>query len=103
MGYYTIKLPDNKKGSVRFGPIKKMKTISHFFKRKKLEEERLAYIITIETSSGTERVFYIMKTKEGQWINDTDNEELCTLQKVLDQHETHNLMADKSSKKYQVA
>jgi hypothetical protein len=103
MGYYTIKLPDNKKGSVRFGPIKKIKTISHFFRRKKLDEERLAYIITIETSPGNERTFYIMKTKEGQWLNEAENDEMCTLKKMIDQYETQNLVAGKNSRKFQTA
>ena len=103
MGYYTIKLPGDKKGSVRFGPIKKMKTISHFFRRKKLDEERLAYIITIETSPGNERAFYIMKTKEGQWLEEAENEELGSLKRLIDQYEAQNLVADKSSRKFQMA
>ena len=93
MGYFNIVLPQNKKGSVRFGPIKKMKTISAFFRRKKVDPEALAYIVTIDLEEGNQKAFYIMKTTGGEWMDTAVDGEVLLVKKAIDQHEMKLLMA----------
>ena len=90
MGYFTLKLGD-RKASVRFGPVKKMKQLSHNFRRKKLEEDRMAYIVTMY-NGGTERAFYIVKTSDGRWANDYTDMETKLLSDAIDQYENQNLL-----------
>ena len=87
MGYFTLKLPDYKKGDVRFGPVKKMKTLSHRFRRKNLQEEQIAYIVKVDTGFLNERVYYILKTKEGQWLNEIQDDSTAVIKNAIDKHE----------------
>lgn len=93
MGYFTIKLPGNKKGDVRYGPVKKMKTLSHRFRRKNFEAEQIAYIITIEEGYGNNRMYYLLKSKEGQWLNEMLDELFREIKNAVDKFESHFLPA----------
>ena len=87
MGYFTIKLPNNKRGDVRYGPIKKMKTLSHRFRRKNFEAEQMAYIVTINEGYGNDRMYYLLKSKEGQWIDEMLNELFREIKTAIDKVE----------------
>lgn len=87
MGYFTIKLPNNKRGDVRYGPIKKMKTLSHRFRRKNFEAEQMAYIVTINEGYGNDRMYYLLKSKEGQWIDEMLNELFREIKTAIDKAE----------------
>jgi len=87
MGYFTLKLPDYKKADVRFGPVKKMKTLSHRFRRKNLEEEQIAYIVKVDTGFLNERVYYILKTKEGEWLNEIQDDTTAIIKNAIDKYE----------------
>ena len=87
MGYFTIKLPNNKRGDVRYGPIKKMKTLSHRFRRKNFEAEQMAYIVTINEGYGMDRMYYLLKSKEGQWIDEMLNELFREIKTAIDKAE----------------
>ena len=87
MGYFTIKLPNNKKGDVRYGPIKKMKRLSHRFRRKNFEAEQMAYIVTINEGYGDDRMYYLLKSKEGQWIDEMLNELFREIKTAIDKVE----------------
>ena len=89
MGYFTIKLGNNKKGNVRFGTIRKMKKISHFFRRKKLDGDLIGYIVTVDIGFGSENVFYLTRSKEGEWINERQDEETIAVKKAIDEFETY--------------
>lgn len=88
MGYFTIKLPNNKRGDVRYGPIKKMKTLSHRFRRKNFEAEQMAYIVTINEGYGNDRMYYLLKSKEGQWIDEMLNELFREIKTAIDKVES---------------
>jgi len=87
MGYFTIKLPNNKKGDVRYGPIKKMKRLSHRFRRKNFEAEQMAYIVTVNEGYGDDRMYYLLKSKEGQWIDEMLNELFREIKTAIDKVE----------------
>ena len=87
MGYFTIKLPNNKKGDVRYGPIKKMKRLSHRFRRKNFEAEQMAYIVTVNEGHGNDRMYYLLKSKEGQWIDEMLNELFREIKTAIDKVE----------------
>jgi hypothetical protein len=92
MGYFTLNLPGNKKGDVRYGPVKKMKTLSHRFRRRNFDEEQLAYIVKVDTGYISERVYYLLKTKDGFWLDEFDSEATTIIKKTIDAYK-HQLMA----------
>ena len=97
MGYFTISLPDYKKGDVRFGPIKKMKTISHRFRRKKFEAEQPAYIVKVDGGLVNERIYYLLKNSDGYWLDDIDSEAFAIIKTRIDEYEK-NVTGGKATK-----
>jgi hypothetical protein len=87
MGYFTLNLPGNKKGDVRFGPVKKMKTISHRFRRRNFDEEQLGYIVKVDTGYINERIYYLLKTRDGFWIDEFDSDATNIIKKTIDAFE----------------
>ena len=87
MGYFTINLPDYKKGDVRFGPIKKMKTISHRFRRRNFEAEQPAYIVKVDVGLVNERIYYLLKTTDGSWHDEMQTEMLAVIKNKIDEYE----------------
>ncbi len=93
MGYFTIKLPDYKKGDVRFGPVKKMKTISHWFRRKNFEAEQFAYIVKVDSGHLNERIYYLLKTRDGCWLDNMQNDLLAVIKNKIDEYEQRLMRA----------
>ena len=87
MGYFTINLPNYKKGDVRFGPVKKMKTISHRFRRRNFENEQPAYIVKVDFGLVNERIYYLLKSKEGFWLDELQNEATSEIKSKIDEYE----------------
>ena len=87
MGYFTINLPDYKKGDVRFGPIKKMKTLTHRFRRKNFEAEQPAYIVKVEVGLVNERIYYLLKTKDGCWHDELQSDVSSVIKAKIDEYE----------------
>jgi hypothetical protein len=73
MGYFTIDLPGNIKGEVRFGKVtRKLISINPFtlFKRKgPKREERRGYIVKIAEG----QLYRLLRTKDGEWLNESDS------------------------------
>lgn len=88
MGYFTIKLPGNKKGDVRYGPIKKMKKLSHRFQRKNFEEEQPAYIVKVDAGLLSERIYYLVRTKDGEWVAPIQDELSAAIKNTIDKNES---------------
>ena len=73
MGHFTINLPNNQKGDVRWGTIKKKSLFLGLFKSKKSESEiRKGYIIKIEPASIENNEYRLLKTREGKWTSEGD-------------------------------
>ena len=87
MGYFTIKLPDYKKADVRYGPIKKMKTISHRFRRKNFESDQPAYIVKVDFGLVNERTYYLLKTTDGYWHDEMQSDMLAVIKTKIDEYE----------------
>jgi hypothetical protein len=100
MAQYFIKLPNNRKGNVKTGVRKKDKKsfLDLFFPSKKLnKEEKIAYIVEIEPVHDV-REYRLLKTKQGQWLNDGEDKWLChaepalnsAIKKAIDDYEIVN-------------
>ena len=72
MGHFTIELPENKHGDVRWGLVKK-KTLLPFFGKKKSETKR-GYIVNL--SDGDSKMEYrLFKSSGGEWFKDPEGRE----------------------------
>jgi hypothetical protein len=68
MGHFTIDLPENLKGDVRWGMVFKMQ-ISLF--RKNKSESIRGYIVNISGSNGKTE-YRLFKSQNGQWSKDPE-------------------------------
>ncbi len=75
MAHFTINLPNDRLGDVRSGTISKQAIrFSDLIRLKKPEkEERLGYIVKIDTGEGGKNIYYLSKTKEGQWLQNGED------------------------------
>ncbi|MDO6432655.1 hypothetical protein Q4E93_18765 [Flavitalea sp. BT771] len=95
MGYFTIDLPGNIKGEVRFGKVmRKLISINPFnlLKRNGLKrEERRGYIVKIAEG----QLYRLLRTMEGEWLNESDSgfqvakddETSLAIKKAIEQYE----------------
>ena len=73
MGHFTITLPNNLRGDVRWGTIKKKSLFLDLFTTKKLNNEvKKGYIIRIEPTATGPNEYRLLKTKEGKWTSEDD-------------------------------
>ena len=73
MGQFTIVLPNNLHGNVRWGTIRKKHSFLEFFNRKKSGNEvKKGYIIKIETAFKEQKEYRLLKDKEGNWASEDD-------------------------------
>lgn len=69
MGHFTINLPNNLQGDVRFGTIKKKSLLSDLFKKSNHDIKK-GYIIKIQPTSTEHDEYRLLKTKEGKWTSE---------------------------------
>ena len=73
MGQFTIALPNNQRGDVRWGTIRKKSLFLDLFKKKRLDNEvKKGYIIKIEPASKNQKEYRFLKTKKGNWTSEDD-------------------------------
>jgi hypothetical protein len=77
MAHFTIDLPGNINADIRKGKVFKKST--GFVKRwpwiKISSEVRTGYLITFEdVLNKNKKEYHLLKTKEGKWLSETDNE-----------------------------
>ena len=70
MGHFTINLPENKKGEVRWGIVSEMK---FSFIRKNISESKQAYIVNVSDTDG-KLEYRLFKSKNGEWSKDPEGE-----------------------------
>jgi hypothetical protein len=68
MGYFEIDLPENKKGEVRWGILRKMR-LSFF--RKQEPDSKKGYIVYV-TDAESKREYRLFKSRDGEWSRDPD-------------------------------
>jgi hypothetical protein len=70
MPHFTIDLPENKKGDVRWGKVVKM----HFsFFRKSKSESKRGYVVNVSDSNG-KMEYRLFKSQNGRWSKDPDGQ-----------------------------
>ena len=73
MGHFTINLPNNQLGNVRWGTIKKKSLFLNPFKGNNSNNEvKKGYIVRIEPTSTGLNEYRLLKTKEGKWTSEDD-------------------------------
>jgi len=99
MGHFTISLPNNLQGDVRFGTIKKKSLFLDLFKPKKSNDDiKKGYIIKIEPTSTEQNEYRLLKTKEGKWTSEDvggfqvspDDELSALIKSAIDNYESHH-------------
>jgi hypothetical protein len=92
MGHFTIHLPDNRQGDVRWGKVRKLQFPLLGLTRKR-NEEKTGYIVTIDPAVEGKSTYKLFKTKEGQWSQDPDGNTqvedtiLLAIKEAIEQHE----------------
>ena len=99
MGHFTISLPNNLQGDVRFGTIKKKSLFLDLFKTKKSNDDiKKGYIVKIEPTSTEHNEYRLLKTKEGKWTSEDvggfqvspDDELSALIKSAIDNYESHH-------------
>ena len=89
MGHFVIILPNNGLAEVRFGTIRKKQFLSLrniLSGNWRHAEKRKGYIVTIDQH---EKIM-LFKTMEGEWINESNNEQYAFWQEKIDEFEKQN-------------
>jgi hypothetical protein len=71
MGHFTINLPDNRRGDVRWGKVRRLKLPFQWLFRKN-SDEKTGYIIKVSPAIGNQSEYRLFKTKDGKWFHDPD-------------------------------
>lgn len=96
MGYFTILLPNNIEGEVRWGKVvKRDKPLFHLFKpRKKSDSEsKICYLVTLKSAFVKETQYKLYHTKEGHWSQDAagkvllDEPIILAIRRAIEDHE----------------
>lgn len=77
MGYFTINLPNNIEGEVRWGKVTKLdKQVLSLLQpwKKFIRESKTGYIIKLKSAFVNETEYKLFQTKEGKWSQDADGE-----------------------------
>lgn len=99
MGHFTITLPNNLQGDVRWGTIKKKSLFLDLFRIKKSNNEvKKGYIIRIEPTPPQHKEYRLLKTKEGKWTSEDgggfrvtpDDEISASIKSAIDNYEIHH-------------
>ena len=69
MGHFTIDLPDNKQGDVRWGSVRKLQlNLNIFSKHKPKTEAKTGYKVRVTP----DEAFELFKSEGGEWTKDAD-------------------------------
>jgi hypothetical protein len=99
MGQFTIALPNNQQGDVRWGTIRRKALSLNLFRRNKLNDEaKRGYIIRISAATKDQREYRLLKTKEGKWTSEDiggfqvtpDDENLRAIKRAIDEYENQH-------------
>ena len=96
MGYFTIYLPNNIQGEVRWGAVSKLD--KQLFKlllpwKKFTRESKTGYIIKLKSAFVNETEYRLYQSKEGHWSNDIEGKVevkepiALAIRKAIEDHE----------------
>ena len=95
MGHFTIKLPNNRLGDVRWGKVRKI-ALPFGWLLKKDKDAKTGYIIRVSQGIGNQREYRLFKTKDGKWFHDPDgkipveDEAAIAIKQAIDYQETYS-------------
>lgn len=99
MGHFTITLPNNQQGDVRWGTIKRETLFLNLFRGNKLKnEEKRGYIVKVASVPSNPKEYRLLKTKEGEWTSESnkgfqvtpDDEMGVAIKKAIDHYESRH-------------
>ena len=71
MGHFTIRLPDNRLGDVRWGKVRKLELPFRWLFRKG-RDVQTGYIVRVSPAKKHETEYRLFKAKDGNWYLDAD-------------------------------
>jgi len=72
MGHFTITLPNNLNGDVRWGTIRKKSTFLNLFKSNKSDSYiKKGYVIKVGPAN-EQREYRLLRSKDGNWTSEDD-------------------------------
>ena len=95
MGHFTIKLPNNRLGDVRWGKVRKI-ALPFGWLLKKDKDTKTGYIIKVSQGIGDQREYRLFKTKDGSWFHDPDgkipveDEASIAIMQAIEHQETYS-------------
>jgi hypothetical protein len=95
MGHFTIHLPDNRQGDVRWGNVRKLQFPLLGLTGKK-KEAKTGYIVTVDPAVEGKTAYTLFKTKEGRWSQDPNGKQLVedmmsiAIKEAIEQHENQH-------------
>ena len=73
MGRFDINLPNNVRGAVRWGTVRKINGFLSLLPwHRSYREEKTGYVITVEPATKREREYRLFKSKAGEWSQDAE-------------------------------
>jgi hypothetical protein len=71
MGHFTINLPDNRVGDVRYGKVRKLQFPFRWLFRKS-SVDKTGYVVKLHPPSESHSEYRLFKTNDGRWFQDPD-------------------------------
>jgi hypothetical protein len=93
MGHFTIHLPDNRVGDVRYGKVRKLEFPFRWLFGKS-SSEKTGYIVRLDSASGDAGAYHLFKTGDGRWFQDPDERIPVTdatavaIKEAIERHDT---------------
>jgi hypothetical protein len=93
MGHFTIKLPNNRLGDVRWGKVRKV-ALPFGWLFQKDKDVKTGYIIKLSPGIVNQNEYRLFKTKDGRWFHDPDgkkpveDEASIAIKQAIEQQET---------------
>jgi hypothetical protein len=96
MGYFTISLPNNLQGEVRWGKVfNKEKAVLNLLVpwKKAIMEQKTGYIVKLRSAFVKETEYKLFQSKEGHWSQDADGRlevedpVALAIRKAIEEHE----------------
>ena len=73
MGHFTIKLPENKLGDVRYGIVRRKGIHLNLFSKQKVKlEPKIGYRVIVADNEKQSEVYWLYKSKDGRWTTDVE-------------------------------
>ena len=99
MRHFTISLPNNLQGDVRWGTIKKKSLFSDLLKGNRSNSEaKKGYIVRVEPTATEHKEYRLLKTMDGKWTSEdvggfqvtSEDEISASIKSAIDNYESQH-------------